>query len=348
MKPPIYGGLSRNASVHYDGVAMNESPETTAPPTTIPDHPPTQRGHVPPKPAPAKSVKGSLFWIMLAMIAVLYTLIRSSSTGQMILVTVLGSFVAWLGLALFKPTQPIAMAPILLVIGPFLFRRQVIDVSAEIEDIGDIPHAAAETLRAALSEIADDFHRSGFTPTGVWRVGKSQLKIASTIYAQTYSKPGNACAAVVLFMMSEQGAMQGRPVIRISSKIATDEHISVHNATYLHAYPVKQSRSARLPKVTAVAELLQVHQAMLRKFAPGARHTHPAAAGWPAYFRAGDQADLERWQKGGYVKQLAPRVFGTTWKGALRATFVMTWPAFQIRESRDQRRMRLLLREIGV
>ncbi len=327
---------------------MTEGPETSAPPTT-PDHPPTERGHVPAPSKPSKPANSALIWVLVAMFGVLYTLMRSSGTGSMIVVIAIGAFIAWLGLAVFKPTQSIAMAPILLVVGPIMFRKQVLDVSSEPENLGGIPDVASEPLRAAMGDIAADFLRNGFVSSGVWRGCASHLKTWCTTYIETLSKPGAACAATIIFLMNEQGEMQGRPTIRLHSKSSVGEDVVVNNVQHLNIFPARRTRVARLPDVTAVSELLKVHDAMLRTFAPGGRHTNPASVGWPAYLRASNDPDLQRWCEGGYLKPLATKgKFGTTWKGAIRATTVMIWPTKQVREALDRRRTGHLLRTIGL
>lgn len=327
---------------------MIQSPEGTSPPTT-PAHPPTERGHAAAPSGPTKQSNSAVFWVLVLMLAVLYALVRSTGTGTLAAVIVLGAFVAWLGLAFFKPTQAIAMAPIQLVVGPFMLRKHVLDMSREPEHVGGIPEVASEPLRVAMGEIAADFLRNGFTSSGVWRVCATHLKTLCTTYVETFSKPGSACAATIIFLMSDQGEMQGAPAIRLQSKTSLGEDVVVNNVKHLNIFPARRKRLVRVPHVKAVSELLNVHDALLRSLAPGGRHTNPAAGGWPAYLRATEEPDLKRWCEGGYFKPLAANgKYGTTWKGAIRATVVMTWPIMQVLEAIDRRRTRRLLRSIGL
>jgi hypothetical protein len=274
---------------------MDQSPETSTPPAAL--HPPTERGPVAPAAPPQSKAVTGLLLSAIVFVAV-FALLKSNAISGPNFLIMFGSLFVWATMVLFSGTRTIALAPIMIVIAPFLLRNQVIDLSRKAEVAGEIPEAADATLREQLREIQDDFLRNGFTPTGVWRTGSAVLNGTITTYALTFSRPQTACASIAVFTMNDRGKMQGKPLISLHSRSAAGEDISTTNSQYMSVYPRDRTLRLRLPDVTEVAELLDVHEAMLRKFAPGGRHVNPAATGWAAYFNASNDADLARWCKG--------------------------------------------------
>jgi hypothetical protein len=282
---------------------------------------------------------------------------RQSMTiaGLMMTVAVV-AFYAWLFRAFLRQrASPLLLLPILvafyLVWAPLQIKwKHWLSADPHYEPIDAASDQVPLRVAESIAETAGQVEALGFRPLGLFRSDRTTANAASYLFLFEDTKA--RCVSQLFTVFAASGVLQRVvTVLNFRTEFTDGTSLITANSRAAKLFPPVRLRegSMSFPWIDAPRPLYEIHRASV---------AHYAADGIPRETDIGDPADFlqassRREIAGiaevGYLRLDEPRrVYRYTWKGAVLATWKLTWPIRPIRQMLRRRKAARILRELGL